>query len=100
YVGSQTVFDNTWHSVAFRFSHSHSDTFDIFVDGVKDPSPTKSTDSAMTSVFASSARIDMLDLFGTGGTQATTAIQRVRIYQGTYKTDADIAAMHALGRNP
>jgi hypothetical protein len=96
YTGSQTVLDSTWHSWAFRFGFS---TLDLFVDGVKDASVTKTVDDAMASIFNSTAPISFGDLYNSGvpaGGGAGGSIKKVRLYN-IVKTDADIAAMHAAG---
>jgi phage terminase small subunit len=50
YSGSagQILLDSTWHSFAMRWN---SGVLDLFVDGIKDPSPTKNTDDTFASLF-------------------------------------------------
>lgn len=95
YTGSQVMLDSSWHSFAMRFN---AGTLDLFVDGVKDTSVTKSTDGAITTVFNSPVAITFGAELNSGSAFAPFAgsIQRFRLYNAA-KTDADIAAMHALG---
>ena len=51
YDSSIIGFDNAWHSVGFTYDDAN--ILYLYIDGVKDPSPTKTTDTAMTSIFDS-----------------------------------------------
>jgi hypothetical protein len=96
YVSSITLFDNTFHSWAFRFN---AGALDLFVDGTKDASVTKTLDPAITTIFNSTAAVSFGDLLSSGvpgGASLTGGLKKVRFYN-TAKTDADIAAMHAVG---
>jgi len=93
YTGSQTILDSTNHSVAFRFDGG---TLDLFVDGVKDASVTKTTDAAITSVLNSTGIIT-LGSMATGPNpvnQYTGQFKKARIYN-VAKSDGDIAAIHS-----
>lgn len=54
YTSSLTIMDNTWHTIGFTFS---AGTLKLFVDGVEDPSPTKTTDDAIVTIFNSNQPI-------------------------------------------
>lgn len=58
YYSSIPAFDSTWHHVAFTFDNG---TLTLFVDGVEDLAPTKSTDAAITTIHPSVADV----MFGT-----------------------------------
>ncbi len=98
YYGSQTAFTtNTWQSVAFRWNNG---TLDLFVGGIKDLSPNKSTDSTLTSntVANSTTNIIFGDILDGSGAPSywDGGIRKVRFYN-IAKSDADIRAMHVLG---
>jgi hypothetical protein len=95
YSGSQIALDSTWHSFAFRFNGG---VLDLFVDGVKDSSVTKTTDDAITTIFSSNAALAFGAILNSGSPASpfNGQVQRFRLYNIT-KTDADIAAIHALG---
>lgn len=96
YSSSPTLFDGTWHSWAFRFN---AGVLDLFVDGVKDTSPTKSTDDAITTIKNSAAAIVCNSILSSGSpisSGTNSNMKKIRFYNNA-KTDADIAAMHAIG---
>jgi hypothetical protein len=98
YTSSIVLLDSNWRSFAFRFN---AGTLDLFVDGVKDASVDKTAaDDAITTVFNSSASIMFNDILNSGSPQGTMGVnskmKKVRFYNNA-KTDAQIAAMHALG---
>jgi Concanavalin A-like lectin/glucanases superfamily len=98
YAGSQTVVDaaQPWRSVAFRAA---GNALDLFVNAVKDPSPTKNSDTTITGIHTSAQPIYIgcvVDSQPTTLNPMLGVIAGVRIYN-SFKTDADIAAIHALG---
>lgn len=96
YYGSQTAFDNTWHSIAFRFN---AGALDLFVDGAKDTSVTKVGDGAITTMWNSTASLSFGAYFNTEPatlTNFTGDLKKFRFYN-VAKTDADILAIHNLG---
>jgi len=54
YTSSIVVFNNTWHLIGFIFD---AGTLKLFVDGVEDTNPTKSSDDAITTIHNSTADI-------------------------------------------
>jgi len=52
YRGSQTIIDGLEHTIGFTFSGG---VLNLYVDGMLDPSPTKTKDDAITTLFDSSA---------------------------------------------
>jgi len=96
YLSSTTPFSvAAWHSYAFRFN---AGVLDLFVDGVKDPTPNKLQDNAITTLYNSTANIGFAAIYNNaaGQGQLTGKFRKFRIYN-VAKTDADIAAIHALG---
>ena len=55
YDSSITVFDNAWHFVGFTYDNNNN--LFLYIDGVKDPNPTKTTDDTMTTLFDSSRMV-------------------------------------------
>jgi hypothetical protein len=97
YKSSIVLLDNTWRSIAFRFN---AGALDLFVDGVKDTSVVKTIDDAITTIINSTAGIAFNDLLVSGTPSgiagANASMKKFRFYNNA-KTDAQIAAMHALG---
>lgn len=95
YEGSQVCFDGTWHSICVRFN---SGTTDLFVDGTKDASVTKTLDDVFSSIANASCDLTFACQLSSNAatSQYTGALKKVRFYN-VAKSDADIAAIHALG---
>ena len=54
YTSSIAVLDNTWHHIAFTWAGSG---LSLYVDGVVDPSPTKTTDLSMSTIHVPGASV-------------------------------------------
>lgn len=106
YAGSITcISTSAWHSVAFRFDGASSlagvnGVLDLFVDGARDTSVNKSAANGSFSVIFNSPSNLIAGGIGTTSSPVQTfnggELQRVRLYN-TFKSDSDIAAIHALG---
>lgn len=90
YASSVTVFDNTWHHVAFLFSDGE---LTLYIDGQLDALVDKATDNAIASLYNTSAP------FTVGSIANPTfylpgSITDVRVYEGAA---ADTAAANIAG---
>lgn len=102
YTSSITCFDGAWHSIGFRW-RADTGVLDLFVDGVKDPSPAKPTDASIAALYNSGAPIGF-GCIADGTTTANSAffktyqgaLRNPRIYN-TLKSDALFTNFHAAG---
>jgi hypothetical protein len=93
-VGSQTLFDSTWRSWALRFNAGAPD---LFVNGAKDTSVTRGADT-ITSIFNAACDISFGSILNSGANSGALVGNQKKIrFYNVAKTDADIAAMHAVG---
>lgn len=59
-TGSQTVSLNTWSNVAFRYSGGTANTaLNLFLNGIKDSSPTRATDGTYTGMSNRGANVTL-----------------------------------------
>jgi hypothetical protein len=99
YLGTAVVFgDFAWHSLAFVWNGS---TLKLYTDGVPDAVSSFLQDDAVTSLQNSTAELSFAGGLnnGTISSQLPIYLQRIYLYN-VAKTDADIAALHALGNAP
>ena len=97
YTGSQVIADGTPHSVGWRWS---SGVLDLFVDGEKDTSVTKTVDNAFTTIANSTQDIRFCGLSSSAAPFDSSGL--AGIYSEAYmynvaKADAVFAALHAFG---
>jgi len=79
YYSSIVVYDSTWHQVGMVFK---AGTFNLFIDGVVDPAPTKSIDDAITTIYYSTTATCIGSALHTGATmwEFEGLISQVRVY--------------------
>jgi hypothetical protein len=99
YTSSLVIWDSTWHSCCIRWN---AGLLDLFVDGVRDLSPTKNQDPGTTVMGNSTAKVCLGGITTSGGfgpaasLNSNQKLTNIRFYN-TAKSDAEIAALHALG---
>ena len=91
YDSSITAFDSTWHHVAFTWD---AGTLELYVDGVKDTSVTKTADNAVTSIRTTTAALTIGN--GTNNFYFDGNIDEVAVWNTTL-TDAQITAIYNSG---
>jgi len=96
-AGSQPVPINTWSSVGCRYAGGTANTsLDVFVNGVKDPSPSRETNGTYVSMRNRAAPVTVgASLAGdpTWGSRRVGPIEYIYLLDG-YVTDDEIAWLH------
>jgi len=69
YQSSVSVVNGSYHMMGFAFDAPNS-ILTIYADGVPDPNPTKTSDTAITSLFASTVNVNLFLQLNSGATAA------------------------------
>ena len=64
YYSDGVAFDNTWHFICFTYDGNNN--LELYLDGVVESSPTKTTDLSMTSVYDSDIQFHVGSYFANG----------------------------------
>lgn len=97
YITSITVFDNTWHHLAFTFNNG---TVKMYVDGNEDTSVVKSQDDACLTLFNGNAPLVMGTLWDNGAHNETytkpMSMDEASIFSVAL-SDAEISTLYNSG---